>query len=278
MIKQAQAAAVILLLTGAALALAPISWGEASAGRPQRVPRTVAQSAGSGVERLLDESSLAAKLRAIAVPMPSEAAPVARPSQEAPAAEPAPAATVWEYIGGLIGPGARRAIVTLSGSQRMVSEGDVVEGSQVNAITADFIVLEEKGVEKRLDRKNHKERKSIASLGGKAGAGKGGMDAAAAIRARQGRASSAMGKPPKGKMVGNEAPPGKVQGAIREQELHDKMRQAYIDAMRQNNNQPLDAAILSKFGLEGFEPTPEEIEEMTNLIKEDPSGLLNNSH
>ena len=57
--------------------------------------------------------------------------------------------------------------------------------------------------------------------------------------------------------------------------MRDKQRQAYQEAMRMNNNQPLEPETLSKFGIDGFEPTPDEINDMMEQLKDQQQQLQN---
>ncbi|MGD9690088.1 MAG: hypothetical protein AB7K52_10585 [Phycisphaerales bacterium] len=253
---RSQAAAGVLLVAGAAIALAPIDFGGNVPEARYVAPPPLKPVDAKAAEPL--DPALSARLIAIALEQPSEPKPAPPPADPLtqPDQPPAPPKIVWEYLGGLIGPSSRRAIVTLSGEQRMLKEGDVVDGTRVNAITATYIMVEEDGAEKRINRKDKQERLASAPPG--AASGK-----ALAARGPQASKSFAPG-PSKGPAAGAKAE--------RLSELREKQRQQYIEAMRMSNYAPPDPDMMTKFGISDFKPTDQDMEAIMRQVKDELNG------
>lgn len=288
-IRRSQVGAAVLLLAAGALAMAPISWSSAPAVLKPRAAVASGKSAASGAART-DMSSLAGSLGSVVMPMPLEKPPTPpAPVTPAPPETPEePKVTLWEYIGGIIGPSLRKAIVTVEGEQKMVAEGQEIGAVTVHAITADFIMIEEKGEERRIDRKARKERMASAggisngsSLVGVNGAngmnGKGGANAAAmsgldpaaaAAAAARNRALGAqiIGRKPTKAEKGDTK---EVKGGEPAEPMNEKTRRIYADAMRANGGVPPSPELLQKMGLPRMDPNEDDINEIRRLLFEE---------
>ncbi len=296
-IKRAQIGAVVLLLAAGAMAVMPGSWTGAGAPAAPRIskPRQVASSATAFA---VNTAELAGRLANISMPMPKDKPPPPPPPPppaptDQPHEEPSPV-TAWEYIGGIIGPSLRKAVVTVAGDKRMVSEGDVVADAKVLAITSDFIVLDEKGEERRIDRKQKTDRlamsgggsaiaagkngKSAAGAGaggaGAAGAGSG-MDAAAvaaaAARARAGGPTGAAAMDPRLRKLAKDRMDKEVKGAAPGEgiePMNDKTRRIFAEIMRTNGGVPPSPEMLAKYGLGRIEPNDDDMAIIHGLIEE----------
>lgn len=286
--RRAQITGGVLLLAAGGLAIANIPGlggsGEMPSAKAVAVPKL---SVGVAVAHV-DPEGLASRLNGLSMPMGQEKPPAPPPPVEEttaePTKEPVKAEVVWEYIGGIIGPAARRAIVTIEGVQKMMAEGQDEGGTTLQAVTADYIVVAKGGEEKRINRKALKERFATAASPGPK------MSASAAAAARLAAAgANGLGA---GSLAGSAGPAGakplNIAGApnpkdaaakaaadkVKNERFSDpavraKVGRIYADILRSNGGERPDPATLAKFGIEGFEPSDEEIERM----QQDPDGL-----
>jgi len=150
-----QACAVALLGVAGAAAMLPIQRlltpGEASVLDVPPVPTGTTpgmELAMSGVDSA-DLSRILAGIGEPPLPVaPPEPAPPA-PDSAAPPPPPAPPATL-AYIGSIITPRTRHAVLRLSDSRRLVRQGDELDGSRVVLVEPDQVTLERDGVKTTL--------------------------------------------------------------------------------------------------------------------------------
>lgn len=101
----------------------------------------------------LDSAELAAHLNKTAPVVPvTKAKEVAAKPGEAPPPPPPPPPPVWRYIGAIMFGADRRAIVVVNEKQQIAKVGDTIDGSKLNAIEADFLIVSDSaGADKRID-------------------------------------------------------------------------------------------------------------------------------
>lgn len=256
LIMKSQAAALVLALGGAAIALSPSPFSGVTKAefRPPAAANAAPKRSASTVD-----TSLASSLVAISLEQQREPPPAPPPPPGGDAKKPevqTPAEVVWEYIGGLIGPSSRRAIVSVGGDQRMVKEAETIDGVRVNAITADFITIEREGKENRIERK--KKERIVAAAGPLPASGM-----APAARGPQGTKLVPDG-PSKGSNLAGKA--------AKAAELRDRQRRLYMDALRASDfNQPTPE-MLQKFGIGDFKPDDSEMENIMRQLKQELNG------
>ncbi|MBL8757888.1 MAG: hypothetical protein JNK35_05605 [Phycisphaerae bacterium] len=283
-IRRSQIIGGVLLLAAAGLAVANIPGLGGAAPLPEPKPVTPPKIAIGAVAVHVEPDSLAARLNALSMPMASEkppAPPPDKPKDEPPPEPPAIAKIVWEYIGGIIAPSARRAIVSIDGEQKMLREGETEGDTRLQAVTSDYIIISKDGEESRIDRKALKERFAVASSGPSvtispsvaaaarlAAANASGMTPGSAL----GAGGSASGKAlpisgaanPKDAAAKAQAEKAKSE-RFADPAVREKLRAIYAEAMRSNGGEPPDPATLAKYGIEGFEPSEDEL----NRIREE---------
>lgn len=276
-IRRSQIAGGVLLLAAAGLAFANIPGLGGAPPLPEAKPVTPPKIAIGAVAAHVEPDSLASRLNALSMPMAAEkppAPPPDKPKDEPPPEPPAIAKIVWEYIGGIIAPSARRAIVSIDGEQKMLSEGQTEGDTRLQAVTSDFIIISKNGEETRIDRKALKERFGVAS-------GPSVTISPSALAAARLAAANGQGMAP-GSMLGaggaQGGKPTPIAGAANPKDaaaksraekaknerfsdpaVREKIRSIYAEAMRSNGGEPPDPATLAKYGIEGFEPNEEEL-------------------
>jgi hypothetical protein len=117
---------------------------------PVAKPAPAKASAESGVPVELDLAQLTSALELVAPPVQVKPpAPVAaKPADEPPPPPPKP---VWRYLGGLLTPDIKRAIVVVKDKQRLLKVGDKVDEGELTAIEDSHIMVRIDGENTRFD-------------------------------------------------------------------------------------------------------------------------------
>ncbi|HYE03472.1 MAG TPA: hypothetical protein VD963_09590 [Phycisphaerales bacterium] len=152
----AKAAAGALVLAAGALLVVPLPLSaETVPGTTAGTPPPMADPPAPPPDRSeLDVPLLGSALEGMG--HPPEAAPepeqpvTAQPASPMPEPASIPAAPV-RFIGSIIGPRARHALISRGGVQQLVSIGDEIDGMKVVAIERSHITLEQFGIANRLD-------------------------------------------------------------------------------------------------------------------------------
>ncbi len=286
--RRAQISGAVLLLAAGGLAFASIPGLGGVGDLPEAKPVTPPKLSVGIAAAHVDSEGLAGQLNRLSMPMgqekpPPPPAPVAT-SPDEPQPSPTKVEVVWEYIGGIIAPAARRAIVTIEGVQKMLTEGQSEGETRLQAVTADYIIIAKGGEETKIDRKALKARSGLASANGIKPSASAAAAARLAAAANQGLgagsaagASGPVGSKPLN-VAGAANPKDAAARALAEKAknerfsdpaVRDKVGRIYADIMRSNGGERPDPATLAKFGIEGFEPSDEEVERMQN----DPDGI-----
>jgi hypothetical protein len=152
--RRAQIGGVALLLLSTGLAVAPGSWASAwsRAEAPAPAPAPVTTATAPKVEPV-DAVELASLLAIAAPEMPREDPPAPAVAEAGPGkgetAAPPPPPPRWRYIGSILAPTWKRAIVVVGEQQKMVLEGDAIDDkTTVVAIASDHLLVRENGVER----------------------------------------------------------------------------------------------------------------------------------
>ena len=182
--RRAQIGGAVLLLAATGLAVAPGSW---AVGRGALEPPVAAKperrEAKPEALELPDASLLAMAFNDASPAMGREAPPLKQEGGIGPGAgngttgEPAPPLPpplpAWKYVGAIIGPGVRKAIVSVDDKQQFAAEGERVRDDEIVEVMPDKLVVRRAGVERDVPMADKAERPVSVSAGGPIGGGGG---------------------------------------------------------------------------------------------------------
>ncbi len=174
--RRAQALGGVLVLGALGLSVAPGTWAVGrGALEPIDVPRPPERPPPPDPVEVPDGALLALALNGASPAMPREAPPpVAGETAPEPGETPAPPPPpppVWTYVGAVIGPGVRRAIVSVDDKQRFASVGESVRDDEIVEVQPDRLIVRRAGVEREVPLAEKVERPVSASVGGPVHAG-----------------------------------------------------------------------------------------------------------
>lgn len=164
--RQAQIASALLVGGAVVLAVVPTASDEpvAVAPIPKAPPKDTTPKRPPP-----DPFELAAAMEnASPLDAPSPAPPVVPGESTVAAAEPAPPPpppAQWRYVGSVIGPTLRRAVLAKEDQQKIVSEGESIDDWTIKTITPKSLTIVDKGVEREEPLSARAARPDDATLG-----------------------------------------------------------------------------------------------------------------
>ncbi|MFN0012054.1 MAG: hypothetical protein ACKVS8_10465 [Phycisphaerales bacterium] len=169
--RRAQIAGGVLLVACVGVALMPGSWAVGrSALEPVPAPTLPPPAPVPVAVDLPDAALLASALNSATPDMPRDPAPPEAGTPEGedapPPPPPPPPTPAWKYVGAIIGPGVRKAIVSVDEKQHFADVGEKVQGDEIVDVQADRLVVRAGGVEREVMQAAKTDRPVSASFGG----------------------------------------------------------------------------------------------------------------
>ncbi len=178
--RRAQIAGGVLLVACVGVAFVPGTWAVGRAAlEPLQVPLPPPEPPQPPPPDLPDAALLASALNAAMPDMPRDAAPAGTepgtPGGETPPPPPPPPppAPAWKYVGAIIGPGVRKAIVSVDDKQHFAGVGEKVQSDEIVEVHPDRLLVRAAGVEREVMQAAKTDRPVSATFGGPGSAGPG---------------------------------------------------------------------------------------------------------
>jgi len=150
--RQAQTVGIILLAAGAAIAVLPTGLFSEHADTPATLlPAPPGPEAPKAPPPVPFDLAMAMENSA-PTDQPREQAPATDANDTTPGAEPTPPPPpppTWRYVGSIIGPTLRRAVLAKEDQQKLVSEGETIGDWQIVSIAPHSLTILEHGTERQ---------------------------------------------------------------------------------------------------------------------------------
>lgn len=173
--RRAQIGGGVVLLAAAGLAVAPGTWAVGrGALEPVVVEKIEPRASGPEPIELPDAGLLAMALNGASPemgrdPPPPKQGETSGSDNAEPPAPPPPPPPAWKYVGAIIGPGVRKAIVSVDDKQQFAAVGEKVREDEIVDVKPDKLVVRKGGVERDVLVAEKVDRPVSASVGGPMG-------------------------------------------------------------------------------------------------------------